>query len=242
MNAFGIRMFGPAFWQLLSIFSLLCDIGCGAGGASTPGDAASPGSGLLDARQPATSGRYIPLSVGAAWTWNGYDTLSGASGPTDSHVEALETLTGAKAGKSAFRVRSATLVGSTVNWQEDTGTAVVRHREQFFDAGGLLKSDHLFTPNKLRLDESAARTALNASWVETYTDVANASTTITVAWTVEAVDEMVTVPAGTFSCLRVHAVQAGGAAYDSTFWFARNVGKVKEAGTEVRQLVGYRIP
>jgi hypothetical protein len=66
--------------------------------------------------------------------------------------------------------------------------------------------------------------------------------TITVTWTVEAVDEMVTVPAGTFKCLRVHSTESGAKGYDSTFWFARNVGKVKETGTEVRELLGYSIP
>jgi hypothetical protein len=53
---------------------------------------------------------------------------------------------------------------------------------------------------------------------------------------------MVTVPAGTFSCLRVHRVDSAPGGYDSTFWFARNIGKVKEGGTEVQELVGYSIP
>jgi len=72
--------------------------------------------------------------------------------------------------------------------------------------------------------------------------LAQPASTATVTWTVEAVNEMVTVPAGTFSCLRVHSVDAGLGGYDSTFWFARNIGKVKESGTEVRELLGYLIP
>jgi hypothetical protein len=139
-------------------------------------------------------------------------------------------------------VRSKTLNGSTVNWQQDTGTSIIRHREQFLDAAGAITSDHVFSPGKLRLDESPAHTVLHATWTETYTDMAVAAAAVTVTWTVEAVDEMVTVPAGTFKCLRVHSVEKGGAAYDSTFWFARNVGKVKESGTEERQLVRYSIP
>src|SRR5262249_4312714 len=147
-------------------------------------------------------------------TWNGYDTLTGLSGPTDSRVEALDALTGAKAGINAFRVRSLTLGGSTVNWQEDTGSAIVRHREEFFDMAGALKSDHLFTPRKLRLDEDPSHLAAGATWTETYADdvtapAAQPSISSTVTWTVEAVDEMVTVPAGTFSCLRVHSIESG---------------------------------
>ena len=113
-------------------------------------------------------------------------------------------------------------------------------------AGGL-KSDHLFTPEKLRLDEDPARTVVGASWAETYADAVTAplaqpASTATVTWTVEAVDEQVTVPAGSFSCLRVHSVDSSLGGFDSTFWFARNIGKVKESGTEVRELIGYLIP
>jgi hypothetical protein len=230
---------------LIILSPVIASSGCSAGGLAS--DAAAPGTGLFDARQPATTGRYIPLSVGAGWTWNGFDTLSGLSGASDSRVEALETLTGAKAGVSAYRIRSVTLTGSTVNWQEDTGSATVRHREEFLDPAGALKSDHLFTPRKLRLDEDPARIVVGASWTETYADAVTAplaqpSSTVTVTWTVEAVDETVTVPAGTFACLRVHSIDSGLMGYDSTFWFARNIGKVKESGTEVRELVGYSIP
>jgi hypothetical protein len=140
-------------------------LGCHAGGSVTV-DGGAPGASVVDARQPATTGRYIPLAVGATWAWNGYDPSSGLSGMTDSKVEALEAMTGAKAGISAFRVHSTTLSGATVNWQQDTRTATIRHREQFLDPSGGLLSDHLYTPSKLRLDEDTARTVLNASWTE----------------------------------------------------------------------------
>jgi hypothetical protein len=185
---------------LFSVATILVGVGCSSGGRQS-GDAGMPGAGLVDARQPANTGRYIPLAVGAGWTWNGFDTLSGLSGLTDSRVEALETLTGAKAGISAYRIRSVTLSGSTVNWQQDTGTSVVRHREQFFGTTGALTTDHLFTPEKLRLDEDPSHIVLGASWTEMYSDAVTApaaqpATTATVTWTVEAVDEMVSVPAG----------------------------------------------
>ena len=227
----------------LCLSAVATSLGCNGGAASAGG--AMP----VNVRNPATTGRYIPLSVGARWSWDGMDTLTGLSGTTDSIVEALDTLTGNKAGTRAFRIRSTTLRGSTVNWQQDTGTSIVRHREQFLDTSGAVTSDHLFSPSKLRLDESPARIVAGATWTETYTDNVTSTTagtspvqSVSVAWSVEAVDEMVTVPAGTFSCLRVHAVETGGAAYDSTFWFSRNIGKVKESGTEIRNLTGYSIP
>jgi hypothetical protein len=229
-------MTAHAFASLTLVLTL--GLGCNAS-VATAFDSGVP---TTDAATPATTGRYIPLAVGATWTWTGADSRSGSSGMVSSTVEALDALTGSKAGISAFRVHDSTLSGSVVNWQQDTGTSVVRHREQFLDTSGALTSDHVYTPSKLRLDESAAHTTVGATWTETFTDASVSTASITVHWTVDAVDESVTVPAGTFKCLRVHSVESGSLGYDSTFWYARNVGKVKESGTETRNLVGYSIP
>jgi hypothetical protein len=202
-----------------------------------------------DARTPSASNRYLPLSVGARWSYHASDPLSGTTGETESIVEALDDVGGGKAGIVAFRVRSTTLTGSTVNWQQDLGSSVVRQREQFFDLSGLMLSDYLFSPSRLRLDESPAHEVKGATWTENHTATIDNLTagamqtgSFTVRWTVEAVDEMVTVPAGTFSCLRVHRLQTGFASSDETHWFARTVGKVKETGPEPKDLTGYSIP
>ena len=42
---------------------LLAVSGCQSGGQS--GDGGAPGTGLIDARQPANTGRYIPLAGGS---------------------------------------------------------------------------------------------------------------------------------------------------------------------------------
>jgi hypothetical protein len=208
----------------------------------------NPTSGGANARQPAHTGRYLPISVGATWVWLTTDPVTGASAQTQSVVEARDSLTGTKAGIPLYRVRSTTLTGGTVNWQQDTGTAVVRHREQFTDATGAIVSDYLYDPSKLRLDEDPAHLAPGAAWTETYSDSltravfsAPHTTPVSADWTVVAVDESVTVAAGTFTCLHVHRVEAS-SGYDSHFWFARNIGKVKESGTELHELVGYSIP
>jgi hypothetical protein len=170
-----------------------------------------------------------------------------------SWVEALETLTGTKAGVSAYRVRSETLTGGTTSWEQDTGSAIVRHRTQFLNATGALKSTDELVPSQLRLDEASAHLVAGTTWAESYTDTKTTSSTgavatasLTVTWTVEAVDEMVTVPAGTFKCIRVHRVEPASAVDssggDNVFWFARGVGKVKETGTVDHELVGYCYP
>ncbi|MEP6652008.1 MAG: hypothetical protein ABJA82_01535 [Myxococcales bacterium] len=217
---------------------------CACGGGAKSGGGPSP----TDARAPAHSGRYLPISLGATWTWNATDPATGKSANTTSTVVDMNGLAGTKAGIALFRVVSTTLTGGTVNWQEDTGSAIVRHREQFTDQTGAIVSDYLYNPSKLRLDEAPPHMAAHATWTENYADVvdkagvATTQTTPVVAtWTVVAVDEMVTVPAGSFSCLHVHRVETA-TAYDSHFWFAKNVGKVKESGMEIKELVAYSIP
>jgi hypothetical protein len=49
-------------------------------------------------------------------------------------------------------------------------------------------------------------------------------------WTVEATAEDVTVPAGTFTCLRLHRIGDDPTGADKRYWFAAGVGKVKEEG------------
>lgn len=197
---------------------------------------------------PAT-GRLLPLEQGASWTYKIVDS-KGVFKDKKTTVEALEDVGGSKAGTKAFRVRTEDTNGATVSWQEDTGTSVVRHREQEFDAANAQQSDTFFTPSKLRLDESAAHLTSGASFTTTHTekttDLATMITTTvdkTETWTVESLDDAITVPAGTFHCVRVHRVGAAAGSSDKLYWFARGVGKVKESGGgRVEELQAYSTP
>ncbi len=155
-------------------------------------------------------GPFLPMEPGATWTYRVTDTTTATVSTKVTTVGDLEDVGGAKAGVTAYRVTTQKGGGDvTISWQEDTGTGIVRHRERALDATGALKNDDIYQPYKLRLDESAEHTAAGASWSETYTetvtDAAGITATVTKneAWTVEASDESVTVPAGTFTCLRV---------------------------------------
>jgi hypothetical protein len=186
---------------------------------------------------PAT-GRYLPMAVGASWTYDIVD--KGALGTKVQTIEAAEDLTGAKAGIRAYRVSTDHSTGTTtMSWQEDTGTAVVRHLEQSLTTGGSLRTDEVYRPGKLRLDEALDRTLAGTTFRETYTeDVVDFTTGLSTTavktedWTVESVNDVIIVPAGTFTCLRIRRVSSMGS--DKRFWFARGVGKVREEG-ELRE-------
>lgn len=229
--------------------------GCGGGGAGTveddtdgamlPGED-GPAGPAPDAGPCPTEGRYFPLAQGATWT---YEVRDPSVETKTTTVGPLEDVGGSKAGTMAFRVTTTKTGGSTVSWQQDTGSAILRHREQ--DLSGVTHTEEWFDPYKLRIDEAPAHITPSASWAESYietaTEIGTGNTTTTSKteeWTVVAVDEVVAVPAGTFCALRLRRLSAssGAGASDKTFWFARGVGKIKETGSQTEQLTSYSLP
>ena len=197
-----------------------------------------------------STGRYMPLDEGASWTYRVTDVGDGTVTTKTQSVEAFEDIGGMKAGIMAFRLRREKDNGYTLSWQEDTGDAVVRHREESYDATDAMESEDWFDPGKLRIDESEGHTALDATFADDYTettiDHTNAGemtmTTKAETWVVQAVDDEVDVPAGTFTCLKLFRSNDG-TGVAKTYWFARGVGKVKESGgSQIEELSDYTLP
>jgi hypothetical protein len=239
--------------------------GCGGGGAGSPGAAGSTGTGVGGGTGAAGTsggggsgvvmmgtGRYLPMKVNTTWTYKITDTATQTVTSRVHNVEAFELVGGMKPTTMAFRIKEITAGGgSQVSWQEDTTTSIIRHREETFDPTGLMKQDEWYAPSRLRVDESPAHLVKAAQWTDNYSQTTTPTGMPAVVsaridnWVVEAVDEVVTVPAGSFSCLRVHRVgqMTTTGIVDKTYWFSRGVGKIKEfsgAGTE--ELSAYSIP
>jgi hypothetical protein len=229
-------LLGLAFAALAALGTLAA---CGNETGGSPDDTDGGGG----------TGRYLPLAVGATWTWRVTDS-AGTSYDKSSTVEALEDIGGQKAGTMGFRVRTKGGGGDTLSWQQDTGTSIVRHREQDFHVDGSMKTDSFYMPFKLRVDESAAHLAAGVDYELAFTEIAKKiadGSTQTLqkgeTWSVVSVDEQVTVPAGSFHCLHLHRVatdDAAGASKD--YWFARGVGKIKETGGQTEELASYSLP
>jgi len=235
-------------------FSLLVALAaaCGDGSSATADDAGGVDpDAALDAHGDVViaMGRYLPLAVGASWTYRVTDLSTTEVTEKTQAVETFEDVGGRHPGVMAFRLRSEKASGYTLSWQQDTGTAIVRHREQSFDALDVMESEEWYDPSKLRLDEGAESIAADAAftedYIETHIDGPTSVETMTGRqnqWTVEAVDELVTVPAGTFSCLHLHRVGSELGQSDKRYWFARGVGKVKESGGKLEELSEYSVP
>ena len=197
---------------------------------------------------PSSGPRYLPLAVGASWAYHIFDLSTAEEADKTSTVEALEDVGGRKAGACAYRVRTEKINGTTVTWQQDTGEAVVRHHEMAYNLADVLRDEEWYDAYKIRLDEAPARIALgaefNEEYEETHVDTFGTEFTDTrsIDWTVEAVDDVITVPADTFTCLRVRHTGTVPGQSDKVFWFALGIGKVREQGRQIEELTAYSLP
>src|SRR6185295_1845091 len=94
-------------------------------------------------------------------------------------------------------------------------------------------SDDWYSPYRLRVDETPEHLVAGASWSMGYMDTATKppkpamTTAQTDGWRVDGVDEVITVPLGTFLSLHLTRTDPVDSSSKS-FWFVRGIGKVKE--------------
>ncbi|MDB4976623.1 MAG: hypothetical protein JWN48_4964 [Myxococcaceae bacterium] len=201
-----------------------------------------------DASAAVAAKSILPWKEGNTWTYR--VTGDGEVGTKVITIGPLEAVGGSGANKDKLANKVVTAKGTddqTVSWQveDSNGARVVRLREQSFGAKTkLLQLDEFFEPYKLHVDGTAAHSIAGASWVETYMDtkvVPDAGTTTTTGmdtWSVDAVEQSVTVPAGTFKAI---VFIKGGGSNQKTYWYTPGVGKIKEAGGQTEELVSYTL-
>jgi hypothetical protein len=202
----------------------------------SPVDPAPPAPPPAD---PAPGGSYLPLKVGAWWVYQVHDPHApGPHFPKTTTIEAYEPVGADRPNVMAYQVRTTGLFDNAVSWQEVREGAVVRHREERVE-GSAAQAVHIaWEPYKIRLDFAPERLRVGSTLTESIGETWRWSTAPAMQrkrlqkWTVEALDEEVKVPAGTFRCLRIHV--NGSPIYrrfgndNKVYWFARGVGKVKE--------------
>jgi hypothetical protein len=193
-------------------------------------------------------GDLLPLQVGNTWT---YRVTSGGEVTTKTQTVGEQEQvggTGPNAGELAFRMttrRGASGSKETVSWQARVGDDVVRYREQaFHGTTGALKLEEHWDPYKLRVSGASERRQAGATYLEEYSetkvpaDGATTTATQTDRWEVVSSSEQVTVPAGTFQAL---VLRKSGGMSQKTYWFVPGVGKVKETGSQIEELVSYEV-
>jgi len=220
--------------------------GCGGTAADGTGAVIGGGPSIADVYA------YFPLANGATWTYR-ISTPTGATADKVTTVEATEPADGAS-GPVAFRIRNETLDGANINWEQLDGPAVVRYRQQTLDTTGALLVQKSFAPSSIDFDVSEAHLAPGMTWNETYNETQVGGTETGqpkqefVKWTVEATDDVVSVPAGTFTSIRVrrhHSSSKNPA--DEVTWYASGIGRVRETGggpmaDQTRELISATLP
>jgi len=233
-------------WQMVELVFGMVIAGCGGTPADGTGNPPPGGPAITD------GAAYFPLAVGAAWTYR-ISSPTEATADKTTTVEAMEPEDGMN-GPMAFRIRNQSLDGTNINWEQLSGTAIVRYRQHVVDASDNILIDKAFVPSSVDFDESETRLAAAASWNETYLETQTAAPAAGktkqefVMWTVEAIDDVVSVPAGTFTCIRVrrhHSSSKNPA--DEVAWYAKGIGKVKETGVgsladQTRELLSATLP
>ncbi len=183
---------------------------------------------------------FMPLVIGAAWTYN-VRREDGSVVIKRSEVVAEEEIGGLKGPQRGYRFRTRSPSGTVLSWFEFRDCILVRHREQELDTSGTLTSDESYFPYRYRFDETPEHLVNGATYSLTYEErkLDGTRNQRTETWTVEATDELVTVAAGTFPCVRLRR-EVGGSS--KRYWFSRGIGKVREEGGQVEELTAYSIP
>jgi hypothetical protein len=236
-------------------------IGCGSshghGGPGSPdaassADASLPGDASVVSYDAPTapSGRYEPWHVGAVWTYHLTDPTGALPAVTAKTTmvswENMPSWAGPNAGKPAYKIHEEKLVGSLDAWESFEGDNDVRYAQIDYDQTNAVVDTQYEVQWRLKLDESAAHIAANATWTESFdetTTVGTATTTKakTESWQVVNPAESVTVLAGTYTALHVRRTSTSGVTPKmKDYWFVKDVGKVKETGgSQDEELMSY---
>jgi hypothetical protein len=192
---------------------------------------------------------YLPLEVGALWRY-AITTDDGRSGTGSVTVDGVD-YGGSSGAVPEYRVREDLLDGTVWTWDDREAGRVALDQEEIDDPTGTVLEEETYDPPITVVDERAERLAAGAKWPEAFLDTTpNAkgrpkSTRAEVKWEVESVADPVSVPAGTFTCLRLRRAQKHHPPLIS--WYAKGVGLVKQEGAgplgdQTLTLVQARLP
>lgn len=178
---------------------------------------------------PGAGETLFPLAVGNAWTFR----VRGG----DEIETKVQTITGTTAN-GGYVMRTTNGTSETVSVQRVEGTALVRESEVSTEDGVVVERVR-FSPPSVRVDLmiSELGASYEASFTEEHLDEAGNITRTTPKmqrFIIEAVDELIDVPAGEMRAVRVRRDTEGSSS--KTYWYVRGVGKIREVGGQVEEL------
>ena len=203
--------------------------------------AACGGDTIRTDNPPSGEKTLAPLGTGARWTYRVTDPLRDA--PFDKVVEVAGPQQIPESSATAILVVDSEPTQEERAWLVERNGLVLRAREEDWRAGALVRKT-TWTPEAPKT--LAADAPLGWTHRETVSESEwHASDGLTAVkdqiyeFTVVGTNVQVTVPAGTFTCLKVTRVRLDKPGTDRTYWLAPDVGKVREEGERTEELVEY---
>ena len=219
-------------------------VACGAGATTeplSPGDASDPARKENPAPDPAKP--LLPLSLGSRWDYKNTDTLTGTVTTKTSVVTGKKPFDG-QPGVEVFVLQTDEGATRSIVYVEVKDTVALRHREDEF-RGGALVSYSLFTPAALRGPEAMPTSGqvLRDTFTEEQHNpdgTVHRTKSDDYTWNVDSLADKITVPAGTFSAVRVRRVKLANKKEKLTWWVP-GIGKIKEVEDRIEELTSYEV-
>jgi serine/threonine protein kinase len=198
---------------------------------------------------PGTS--YFPMRFGNWWIYDVTDP-KGRTVQKTIMFDGQGDVGGAHEGLRGYLLDRREPAGTGDRWFARRGSEIGFVHDKWYDSKGKFTSEVSFKPYRFRIADAGPHCVEGAKWTEVYdriefdleTGKPGAPKKLEEEWTVKAVDEEITVPAGTFRCICLHRrSKTDGQVKDSTYWFAPGVGKVREdsPAVEFEKLLEYHI-
>jgi hypothetical protein len=233
-------------------FCLALVVACGR---VEPGDAAgAAGAAGLDSEVSPDVRPLLPWQVGNSWSYRVTKTETGIGlvvSEKTTTVGPLEAVGGMGANAELLANLVTTIENDasyTESWQGPLGSnleRILRFRERDFAGNSpVLDLETFHDPGKLHVDSSAEHTLEGATWIEETSETKLEpgypphAGSLRERWAVLDDDETITVPAGTFEGV-VHLQKVGSSTKE--YWYAHGVGKLKEQGRQLEELVSYQL-
>jgi hypothetical protein len=221
--------------------------GCGEGGSLPPGNGTTPPDQELPGApvkpSPEAPPSLWPLTTGSTWKYRITEPMRGIF---DKAVEVLGPQAVPETALTAIQVRSVQPHLEELSWQlELENGTVVRLREEDLKAGAVVR---MTTWSPATVKSLALVQQQGWSYSSTIRELTRLDTGAveekerTYVWRVLAVNETVTVPAGTFhNALKVQRERPDKEGSARTYWLVPGIGKVKEDGERLEELVSYDV-
>ena len=200
-------------------------------------------NGICEEGGRASTDSYLPFAAGNTWRYL-VDEFDGNPPAVKAQTYTEMMTPDEETGPVIVQVTTNNN-GSTESWFQQQGTRIVRLRQQDFDLQGNLERTTYYRPHRLRLDETPERLETGVTWTENYVreerdplDRIVEQENAAEEWTVVSGDTECPEPWNDLRCIHVKRSTIEGGVSLKDYWFARGIGKIREEGGVLEELVG----